>query len=259
MAGSPVIDVDEAEFEARVVDASRETPVVVDFWAGWCRPCLVLSPILERLADEHRGRFVLAKVDVDANPNLAMRYRVQGIPAVKGFRDGQMVAEFVGAQPEENVRRFLEQVLPSQADERAASARDAGSPEEAESAFREALTQDPSHPEAAAGLAALLLERGQTEEARSVLEAASPSPEVLRLRAELELQAAGEEPGEVGAVARAALAGDHRQALEGALSLVGVDGNREEARELMLRLFEVLGEEHPLTREYRPRLATALF
>ena len=259
MSGPHVTDVDEADFESRVLEASRDRPVVVDFWAGWCQPCLLLSPVLERLAEQHAGRFVLAKVDVDANPNLAARYGVQGIPAVKAFRDGQVVSEFVGAQPEEIVRRFLDQVLPSEADRRAAAGRDAASLEEAESAFRAALAEDPSHPEAAAGLAALLLERGQAEEARSVLVPASPSPEVRRLRAELDLRAAAAEPGEVGAAARAALAGDHRHALDRSLALIPEDGHREPARGLMLRVFEVLGDEHPLTREYRSRLAAALF
>ena len=123
-----MIEVGEADFQDRVVQASRTTPVVVDFWAGWCRPCLVLSPLLEGLAAEFAGRFVLAKVDVDANEGLAARFGVRGIPSVKGFRDGQVVAEFVGAQPEELVRRFLDRVVPSEADERVSAGRLMSSP-----------------------------------------------------------------------------------------------------------------------------------
>jgi putative thioredoxin len=259
MTGAHVVDVDEPEFESLVLETSRERPVVVDFWAGWCQPCHMLSPVLERLADEHGGRFLLAKVDVDVNPNLSARYRVQGIPAVKGFRDGEVVAEFVGAQPEEIVRRYLDRLLPTEADQQAASAARAGSPEEAEAAFRAALAEDRSHPQAAAGLAVLLLERGDVDEAREVLAAAVPSPEVRRVQAELDLHEAGAEDGELGAAARTALAGDHRQALDRWLSLIGEDGHRDRSRELMLDVFEVLGDDHPLTQEYRPRLAAALF
>jgi putative thioredoxin len=111
----PVIDVGEADFDQRVLQASEDVPVVVDFWAGWCRPCLVLSPLLERLAEENGGRFVLAKVDVDANPNLSAVFAIQSIPTVKAFVGGEVVAEFIGAQPEDVVRRFVDYLLPSRA------------------------------------------------------------------------------------------------------------------------------------------------
>ncbi|HEX2026052.1 MAG TPA: tetratricopeptide repeat protein [Actinomycetota bacterium] len=259
MAGPHVIDVDEAQFAERVLEASRTTPVVVDFWAGWCQPCLFLSPVLERLAEEHAGRFVLAKVDVDANPTLAARYRVQGIPAVKAFRDGEVVSEFVGAQPEDVVRRFLDSVLPSAADQRAASGREAHSPEEAEAAYREALALDPSHPDAAAGLAALLIDRGDLDESRSVLAAATPTAEIRRVQAELDLRRRASSDGDLGEAARSAVAGDHRSALERLLAAMSDGGDRDSARSLMLQLFEVLGDDHPLTREFRGKLASVLF
>jgi len=204
MERTHVIEVGEADFEDRVVQASRTTPVVVDFWAGWCRPCLVLSPLLEGLAAEFAGRFVLAKVDVDANEGLAARFGVRGIPSVKGFRDGQVVAEFVGAQPEELVRRFLDRVVPSEADERVTTARETGSAEDAEAAYREALALDPSNAGAVAGLARLLLDRGEVEEARSLLGSVPAEGDVRRLLAEVDLRAASGEPGELGAAARAA-------------------------------------------------------
>jgi putative thioredoxin len=260
MAGTHAIDVTDADFEGRVIEASHHTPVVVDFWAAWCRPCLVLSPLLERLADENGGAFTLAKVDVDANPAVATRYGVQGIPAVKAFRDGLVSSEFVGAQPEELVRDFLDRVVPSQADEAVARAREAPTEEAAEAAYRKALELRPDHPQAVTGLAELLAGRGDAEEARALLGRVPANGPVRRLLAELDLRAAASEPSELGRVAAEALEGDPRQALDGCLRLItSGDGLREGARRMMLRIFDVLGDDHPLTGEFRARLASALF
>ncbi|MGH2723181.1 MAG: tetratricopeptide repeat protein [Actinomycetota bacterium] len=259
---TPVIEVGEADFQQRVVDASREKPVVVDFWAGWCRPCLVLGPVLERLAEESGGRFTLAKVDVDANPALAGRFGVQGIPAVKAFRDGTVVSEFVGAQPEEAVRRFLEAVVPSEADELVAAAGEVeaqGALQEAEAAYRRVLESFPDHQEATVGLARVALAEGRVDEARALLARVPASPEARPLHARLVLaDAATDGPATLREAAAAAVEGNHRRALE--LALGGVaDGDRDAARDLMVRIFELLGDDDPLTREFRPRLARALF
>jgi putative thioredoxin len=262
MPMAPVIEVGEAEFQRQVVEASHDIPVVVDFWAGWCRPCLVLGPLLERLAEEHGGRFTLAKVDVDANPGLAGRFGIQGIPVVKAFRGGAVVSEFVGAQPEDVVRRFLDHLVPSKGDELTAAAQDLEARRElprAEESYRRALQDSPGHQGATAGLARILMADGRMDEARDLLAGVPPSPEARPLTARLRLAEAAEDgPPAVREAAAAAVAGEHRRALE--LALAGVsDGDRDSARELMVRVFEVLGDEHPLTLEFRPRLARALF
>jgi putative thioredoxin len=274
-----VIEVGEGDFEEKVLRASHDVPVVVDFWAAWCQPCLILSPMLERLAEEHDGQFVLAKVDVDQNPRLSELFRIQSIPAVKAFRQGQVVEEFVGVQPEEVLRQFVDEILPSPADEladRAEQARESGDLVEAEALYREALAQDPTHPPAKLGLAGLLAMRGEDEEARGLLAQLPSTDGVRQLDASLELRSAargeddreslriraeaGDSDAELALAAADAAAGDHRAALERSLRLVELGRDqRDRARDLMVRIFESLGEDDPLTREFRPRLASALF
>ncbi|HEX6207494.1 MAG TPA: tetratricopeptide repeat protein [Actinomycetota bacterium] len=271
-----VIDVSERDFEERVLKASREVPVIVDFWAGWCRPCLVLGPILEGLAHEHEGRFVLAKLDVDANQELAARYGIQGIPAVKAFRDGEVVSEFVGAQPEDAVRLWLREVLPSEAEPivaEAAGLEETGDPERAEGAYRRALEIDPDHEEATVGLARVLLARGEAAEAGRVASRLPGSVEAraIAARAALveripgdgdldDLRARAETDPEAALAVAAADAerGQTSEALDRLLGLVAGE-MRDRARDLMVTIFESLGDDHPLVREYRPRLASALY
>src|SRR3954465_5264328 len=157
-----VFDVGEADFEQRVLERSRELPVVVDFWADWCGPCKQLTPVLEGAATARAGKVELAKVDVDQNRGLQSAFRIQGIPAVKAFKDGRVAAEFTGALPPAEVERFFDALVPSEADELA------GSGEEGD--LRRALELDPSHPTARRELAKLLLGRGDTDEAVELLE-----------------------------------------------------------------------------------------
>jgi putative thioredoxin len=261
MAGEASIDVGQDDFEARVLEASRKVPVVVDFWADWCQPCRILSPVLDRLAEEYGGRFVLAKLDVDANPTVAAMFGIQGIPAVKAFRDGEVVAEFVGVQPEDMIRRFLDQVAPDVAAlEPARKAEEAGLLEEAERRYREAVAANPMNEQATRGLARVLLARGAEQEARSLLATVPPDAESRRLLAELHLRELADGGGPLGTAAAVALGGDHRDALDRCLRIIADGGEeRDAARETMVAIFDLLGDEHPLTREYRPRLASALF
>ncbi len=286
MATAPdVREIGAADFQREVIEGSRVRPVVVDFWAPWCGPCRTLGPILEKLAAEHAGAWLLAKLDVDQNPEPAKRYGVRGIPAVFGFRDGEAVARFEGAIPEAQVREFLKRLIPSQADRLMTEAREfleRGHENAAEERLRAALELDPRHDDASLALVALLAGRSSGQpEARERLERIVPSPknyaEVERLAvllrtadsggvdpAELRAQLA-REPGDLGA--RVALgralgaAGRHEEALAELLEAVKRDPGFEDgaARRAMLDLFALLGNSHALTERYRRELARALY
>jgi putative thioredoxin len=244
-----VFDVEEADFEQLVLERSRELPVVVDFWAEWCGPCKQLTPALERAAGERTGKVELAKVDVDRNPRLQAAFRIQSIPAVKAFRDGRLVAEFTGAQPPAEVERFFDALVPSEADELAASGD--------EDALRRALELDPSHATARRELGKLLLQRGQTEEAVEVLQGAAGDfvADGLLARASL----AGDE--QLDAAFAAWDSGDHAAALDGLQAAFRSEpdpGRRDLIRRVMVALFTELGPDDPLAREHRRRLSAAL-
>lgn len=247
-----VIDVGEAEFSTKVVEASKTAPVVVDFWASWCQPCKTLSPILERAAADGEGAFTLAKVDVDANQRLAQAFSIQSIPTVIAFRDGRPVDMFTGALPEAQVKAFISRLIPPATDERVVAAEgliEAGKVAEAESSLRALLEENPVNTEAALTLAGLLIEDGRTDEAIGVLDRQAPTPEVKQMTAAARLIGSGEVD-----------LSDPEEALPRLLSAVEAGGEqREKARLQMIDVFDLLGPEHELTREYRRRLASALF
>ncbi|GGI04431.1 tetratricopeptide repeat protein [Egicoccus halophilus] len=268
-----VTDVDQAAFETQVVERSHAVPVVVDFWAAWCGPCRTLGPMLEQAVQDRGGRVVLAKVDVDANQGLAQAFRVQGIPQVLGFRDGRVVASFTGAQPAAEIERFLDQLVPSEADVLVKTAR-ALPPDQAEATLRQALEIEPGHREAAIGLAELLVERDPGT-ARELVAPHRPDPaaEAVLTRVDLAddhgdlaaLQAAVERGDADGStlvsLGRALAArGEYEAAIDRLLAAVELGGDdRETAREQLVALFGVLGDTDERVKAARPRLARALY
>jgi putative thioredoxin len=250
-----ISDVSEQDFQQKVVERSRQVPVVVDFWAEWCGPCRTLGPALEKAVSARDGKIELAKVDTDRNPRIAQEFQIASIPAVKAFKDGKVVAEFIGAIPPARIEAFLNEIVPSEADELTESGD--------EESLRRALELDPRHAQAAVGLGRLLLGRGQAEEARDLLQAFPHDfvADGLAARAELSLATNGASPDELQAAFAAWDEGDPETALEQlqvALASEQDPERKDLLRRVMVAIFTELGADHPLAREHRRRLAAAL-
>ena len=271
-----------AEFERQVLEESRRRPVVVDFWAPWCGPCRSLKPILEKLADEYGGKFLLAKVNADENQELSARYGVRGIPAVKAFSQGRLADEFSGALPEAAVREFLDRLVPKPAEVLRLKADEQLRRGDASGALKllaEAAALDPANEWVRVDAAAIMLDVGDMAEAQHLLqEVRLDDARVAQLRSRLEFAqaaASGESAEALAArIARnsddlqarlqlaklLAAARDYAGAMEQMLEVVRRDRRYgdDAGRRALLAVFELLGPGHPLVGEYRRKLASAL-
>jgi putative thioredoxin len=245
-----ITDVTEATFERDVVQRSHEVPVVVDFWAAWCGPCRQLTPVLESAVREREPHVDLAKLDTDANQQIANAFRIQGIPAVKAFRDGKVVDEFTGAIPPAQVAKFLDGLVPSEADGLVANG--------GEDDLRRALELEPNRTDAAVALARLLHQRGESEAALALLgnTAGSYSAEGLAARIRLE-----DDPELADAFA-ALDAGEQQRGLDALIAAIAASEDqdrKDDLRRAVVGVLDELGAEHPLARESRRKLASALY
>jgi putative thioredoxin len=237
------IDVTDATFQTDVLDRSQATPVVVDLWAPWCGPCHQLGPIIEKVVDETEGKIMLAKVNVDENPQVSAAFRVQGIPAVYAVAGGKVVDGFIGAQGEAAVREFVSRLVPSESEEETQTLVAAGD----EDSLRQVLERQPDHAGAIVALAELLAGRrgdGDGEEALALLERIPETAETRRVAALV--RTGGDE----------ASTDEITSELDALLDQVKADAD---ARQRYVDLLEVLGSDDPRTADYRKRLTARLY
>ena len=278
-------DVDAANYQQVVLEGSKRVPVVMDFLAEWCGPCRSLKPILEKLAEEYQGKFILAKVNADHNQERAAQFAVRGIPSVKAVINGEVVDEFSGALPEAQVRAFLERIIPSPSEElraAAAVARAEGDPAKALQMLAEASRLDASNEKVRLDAAEILLDMEQLDEAKRLLDSLSPAtrmdPQAQRVSAKLTFALGGQQGGdEVGLkqkiaadpkdmAARMELAnllvatGRYQEGLDQLLDMVRIDRywDDEAPRKTILAVFSMLGGQGELVAAYRRKLASAL-
>jgi putative thioredoxin len=285
MIDAVTIDASEADFQQSVIEESKKRLVLVDFWAPWCGPCRSLTPIIEKLAQEYAGRFLLARVNSDENQSLAGQFGVRSIPNVKAFSNGKMVDEFAGAVPEGTVRQFIERLLPSPAEEQRRTAMQAyasGNADAALASLEAAQSLEPNNDNIRLDRAEILIDLGRSEDAEALLDELAPlakmDTRVEHLRALLTFSDSGQagvstdqlearvSKNSTDLDARLALAKQYvaakqfEPALNHLLEIIQTDRQfgEDAGRKTMLAVFELLGNEHQLTRQYRRLLAASI-
>ena len=285
-----VRDVSGNAFQAQVIEKSRDVLVLVDFWAPWCGPCRALAPVLQRLADSYAGKLLVAKVNTDVEQALAVQYQIRGIPAVKLFRNGGVVGEFVGVQPESVIKSLIDRFIPDEVDEliqKSSTLLNDGDSAQAEALLRGALARETPDDRVKLELAKLLgddptANGARIKEARALLDSLSPASAegtaiaALKVRLDLldaalkappspDLERAIEAtPGDSMAryqlAARLFVTGDYGSAMDQLLDIVRRDRTFRDdiARTTLVGIFQVLGQQHPLSIKYRTQLARAL-
>ena len=280
-----VVETTTSTFENDVLGRSNDVPVVVDFWAPSCGPCRQLTPLLERLAEEFQGKFVLAKVNTEANLDLAAAFGIQAVPLVVAFRDGQPVNQFMGVLPEASVREWLDTIVPSPTDEllKEGEALEPNDFAAAETCYRNALELTPDNVVAKTALARVLLAQNRDEESRAIIDDLAArgflEPDAERIKSQLDLRAAAADAGDLSELRHAAsiepddlslqlkladalaVAGYHEEALDTCLRIIQQDrdGVGVDAKQSMLKIFDLLDSQSELVGSYRRKLATALY
>jgi putative thioredoxin len=242
------VDVNEAQFQTAVLDRSKDVPVVVDFWAPWCGPCRQLTPALERAAAARPGEVELVKVNTDENQNLSRAFGIQGIPAVKAFKDGREVAQFVGALPPPKVESFFDALVPSEAEQLVAAGDEA--------ALRRALELEPSRRDARVKLAQILFDQGERDEALGLVDGIEGDFTAEGLAARIRLE---QEPGYAQAF-QLLDQGKREEALDALIAAIPTaDGLKDDIRRAVVGILSTYEQGDPTARSYRLKLSSALY